>query len=80
MRDFFGFAILAILGVTGLWLCRLVLANAFAFVLLFVPTIAAGALLVVGIIGMIWSVVDWLLSVVKARHRTKEDLNHEKSA
>jgi len=72
MRDFFGFAILAILGIAGLWLCRLVFANAFAFVLLFVPTIAAGALLLVGIIGMIWTVVDRLLSVVKARHCTKK--------
>jgi len=71
LRELSGFAMLAVIGVAALWLCRLVVANAFAFVLFFVPAMVAGALLVVGIIGMIWSVGDWLLSALKARYYNK---------
>jgi hypothetical protein len=72
LRELSGFAMLAVIGVAALWLCRLVVANAFAFVLFFVPAMVAGALLVVGIIGMIWSVGDWLLSALKARYHNKK--------
>jgi hypothetical protein len=71
VRDIFGFAIVAALGIVGLWLCRLVVANPVAFIALFVPTIFAWSLLVVGILGMIWVIVERLVAGVIARHRAK---------
>ena len=71
MRDIFGFATLAVIGIIGLWLLRLVFANPVAFIVLFVPSVIAWSLLAVGILGMIWVIVEKLVSSVIARRRGK---------
>jgi len=58
IRDVSGFAFLIALGIGGLWLCRMVLSNAFAFVLLFFPAIVALSVCVVGIVGIFWVLID----------------------
>jgi hypothetical protein len=58
IRDVSGFAVLFGLGAGGLWLCRMVLSNAFAFVLLFFPTIVALSVCVVGLLGVFWVLIE----------------------
>jgi hypothetical protein len=81
---FLGFAVLAVLGVGGLWLCRDVFGPGLKYLVLFGPAVAAGSLLLIGFVGMIWLLVEWFVSGVIARRKAKaskqKDLCHEKSA
>ena len=66
IRDFGGFAILAILGICGLGICYWRTNCAVALLIWFAPFCAAGALLLVGILGMILSLVEEVIARVVA--------------
>jgi hypothetical protein len=82
--SFIGFALLAILGIGGLWLCRDVFGPGLTYLVLFGPAVAAGSLLLIGVLGMIWLLVERLVSSVMARRKAKASkkkvLCHGKSA
>jgi hypothetical protein len=76
VRDFVGFAILTVSGFGGLFLCRKLFDNYNVYLGFYGLLCLILAVLTIGVIGMIFSAVDWFISVVKARHRAKA--SHEK--
>jgi hypothetical protein len=67
--DFIGFAMLVFLGIAGLWICRRMIVDGISYLEFFVFFCVAGSLLLVGILGMIISLVEWLISGVIAQRR-----------
>ena len=71
IRDFFGFAMLAVFGACGLWICWRMTNNPFALLMYFAPFCVTAALFSIGILGMVLSLVEGIISSVIAWRRAK---------
>ena len=67
--DFIGFAMLVFCGIAGLWICRMKIVDGISYLKYFVLFYGAVSLMLVGVLGMIASLVEWLISGVIARRR-----------
>jgi hypothetical protein len=80
ISDFAKFAILILLAFGGIWTLGLVPLTGLPFWLGAGMLFIIGALLLVGILGMIWSLIEWFVAGAVTRRRSKtspqEDLSH----
>ena len=81
IRCFVRFALVTLLGFGGIWLCMQLRISLYITLWLL---LAAGLVVLVGVLGMVWSLVEWLISGIVAWFRSetcrRKGLSHEESS
>jgi phosphotransferase system glucose/maltose/N-acetylglucosamine-specific IIC component len=75
-REFIGFTIVALFGVAGLVVCSLLFPNYYLFWVFFPVIMTAAAILFIGVIGVIWTLVEYFVAKFAAgcaQKQTKTD-------